>query len=65
MARPQPNSGETGRQAVDRDDPAGVEQRNVLGDDLELGVVERQPATEVLDLARHDDLAADPAAAAR
>ena len=36
-----------------------MEQLGVVGDDLELGVVEGQAAAEMLDLARHDDLGAD------
>ena len=36
-----------------------MEQLGVLRDDLELGVVERQPAAEMLDLAGHHDLGAD------
>jgi hypothetical protein len=40
-----------------------VEQLRVVGDDLELGVVEGQLAAEVLDLARHDDLAPTAAGA--
>ena len=63
---PQARGGQPGRQPVDRHDPAGVEDLgSLLGDRLELGVVERQLPAEPLDLARDDDLAADPAAAAR
>ena len=36
-----------------------MEQLGVVRDDLELGVVERQPAAEMLDLAGHHDLRAD------
>ena len=57
--RPQPERGQTGGQRIDRDDPARVEQLGVVRDDLELGVVEGQPATEMLDLAGHHDLRAD------
>ena len=54
--RAQADRGEAARQSVDRDDPAGVEQLRIVDDDLELGVVEGQPAAEVLDLARDHDL---------
>ena len=57
--RPEADRGQPGGQRVDRHDPAGVEQLRVVGDDLELRVVEGQPAAEVLDLAGDDDLAAD------
>ena len=57
--RPQAGRGQAGRQPVDRHDPAGVEDLRFAGQDLELGVVERQLAPEVLDLPGHDDLAAD------
>ena len=57
--RPEADRREPRRQAVDRHDPSGVEQLGVVGDDLELGVVEGQAAPEMLDLARHDDLGAD------
>ena len=59
MALPQPGRGQARRQRVDRHDPAGVEDLRLAGQDLELGVVEGQLAPEVLDLAGHDDLAAD------
>ena len=61
--RPQADRGQAAGQPVDRHDPAGVEQLGVLGDDLELGVVEGQLAAEMLDLARHDDLGPDEQAA--
>ena len=60
--RPQPDRGQAGGQRVDRHDPADVEQLglpHLAGDDLELRVVEGQLAAEMLDLAGHDDLAAD------
>ena len=57
--RPEADRGQAAGQPVDRHDPAGVEQLGVLGDDLELGVVEGQLAPEMLDLARHDDLGTD------
>ncbi len=56
---PQARGRQTGREGIDRDDPAGVEDLGVAREHLELGVVEGQPAPEVLDLPRHDDLAAD------
>ena len=56
---PQADRGQAAGQRVDRHDPAGMEQGGVLGDDLELRVVEGQAAAEVFDLAGHDDLAAD------
>ena len=60
MARPQARGGQPGRQPVDRHDPARVEDLGaLLGDRLELRVVERQLPAEALDLARDDDLAAD------
>ena len=57
--RAEADRGEAPGQPVDRHDPPGMEQLRVVGDDLEFGVVEGQPAAEVLDLARHDDLGTD------
>ena len=57
--RPEADRGKSCRQAVDRDDPSGMEQLGVVGDDLELGVVEGQAPPEMLDFARYDDLGAD------
>ncbi len=61
--RPQARRRQTGGQRVDRHDPARVEHLVPSGQHLELWVVERQLATEVLDLPRDDDLAADRQAA--
>ncbi len=56
---PESIGGQAGRQRVDRDDPAGVEDLRLAGKDLELRVVQGQLPPEVLDLPGHDDLAAD------
>ena len=64
--RPKADRRQAGGQRVDRHDPAGVEQlglARLTGEHLELGVVEGQPAPEVLDLAGHDDLGSDVEAA--
>ena len=46
---------QTRRQRVDGHDPPGVEHLGVALGDLELGVVEGEPAAEPLDLAGHDN----------
>ena len=54
--------GQPGRQRIDRHDPARVQQlrlADLAGEHLELGVVDRQPSSEVLDLPGHDDLGSD------
>ena len=54
--------GQPGRQRVDRHDPARVQQlrlADLAGEHLELGVVDGQPSSEVLDLPGHDDLGSD------
>jgi hypothetical protein len=59
---PQAGRRQAGRQPVDRHDPADVEQvRRVRL--LELGVVEHDPESAVLELARDDQLVARPEAA--
>ncbi len=58
----EPDRGQTGGQRIDRHDAAGVEQLGLAHlpcEDLELRVVERQAATEMLELAGHDDLRPD------